>query len=81
VSHQAPEQLTAALAKHGEAIKRAMETSQAVRLADGKPGFRLTPEMARKLEEAKADVDRAFERDRAERDRLLQLEMESWRSR
>ncbi len=77
-SRRASEQVTAAIVKQGEAFKLAMKSGQAVKAADGGPGFRVTPEVARKLEEARKDLDRAFERDKAERDRLQQLLSEFW---
>jgi len=76
LSHLASEQLNAAIVNEGEAFRVGVETSQKLKLADGKPGWRFTPDATRKLEEAKEEYNRAFERDKAERDRLLQLESE-----
>jgi len=81
LSDLASEQFRAAIAKQGEAFRVLIETSQKLKLADGKPGFRPTPDATRKLEEAKEEFDRAFERDKAERERLFGLEQESWRHR
>jgi hypothetical protein len=75
-SHRASEQLKAAWLKHHEAFKGWLETSQKVKLPDGQPGFRPTSEATRKFEEAKAELERAQERDRAERDRLLRIQHE-----
>jgi hypothetical protein len=75
-SHRASEQLIAAIGKQGDAFRVLIETSQKLKLADGKPGFRPTPDATRKLEEAKDEYNRAFERDKAERERLFGLEQE-----
>ncbi len=77
-SDLASEQFRAAIAKQGEAFKVWIETSQKLKLADGKPGFRPTPDATQKLEEAKEEFKRALERDKAERERLLQLQLEFW---
>jgi hypothetical protein len=78
-SELASEQFRAAIAKQGEAFKVWIETSEKLTLADGKPGFRPTADATRKLEEAKDEYKKAFERDKAEREHLLQLEMERQR--
>ena len=80
-SHLASEQLHAAIMKHGEAFRVGIETGEKLVLADGKPGWRFTPDAARKLEEAKDEFTRGMERDKAERERLIQLESEFWRYR
>jgi hypothetical protein len=80
-SQLASKQVWAAMDKQREAIRVWIETSQKLKAADGKPGFRPTPDATRKLEEAKDEVNRAFERDRAERESLLRLESEFWRYR
>src|SRR5207253_335602 len=49
-SHLASEQVTAAIGKQGEAMRVWFETSEKLKLADGKPGFRPTPDATRKLE-------------------------------
>ncbi len=80
-SDLASEQFRAAIVKQSEALRVWIETSQKLKLADGKPGFRPTPDATRKLEEAKDEYNRAFERDKAERERLFGLEQEFWRHR
>jgi hypothetical protein len=77
-SDLASKQYLAAITKQGDAFKISLETSEPLKLPDGKPGFRLTPDAMRKLTEAKEEVSRAFERDKAERERLLQLQSEFW---
>jgi hypothetical protein len=62
--------------KHGEALKAWLDTSEKLKLPDGQPGFRPTPEANRKFEEAKAALKRAQERDNAERDRLFSMQRE-----
>jgi hypothetical protein len=81
LSDLASEQFRAAIVKQGEAFRVLIETSQKLKLPDGKPGFRPTPDATRKLEEAKDEVNRASERDKAERERLFGLEQEFWRHR
>ena len=83
VSDLASEQLRAVSVKQGEVLRVLVETSHKPELADGKPGFRPTPDATRKPEEAKDEINRAFEeimraleRDRAEREKLLRLEQE-----
>ena len=71
VSHLASEQLTAASVKQGEAFRVSIETGEKLKLADGTPGFRMTPDATRKLEEAKEGFNRALEQDKAERDAPL----------
>ena len=78
LSDQASAQLHAAIVKHGEAFKIGIETGQKLEQADGKPAWRFTADAHRKLEEAKDEFNRAIERDKTERARLLQLESESW---
>ncbi len=83
VSDLASKQLGAVSVKQGEVLRVLVETSHKPELADGKPGFRPTPDAIRKPEEAKDEINRAFEevmqaleRDRAEKERLLRLEEE-----
>jgi hypothetical protein len=78
LSDLASEQFRAAIVKQGDAFRDWIETSQKLELADGEPGFRPTPNATRKLEEAKDEYNRAFERDKAERERLRRLELEFW---
>jgi len=80
-SHLASAQLHAAIVKHGEAFRVGIEIGEKLVLADGKPGWRFTPDTTRKLEEPKDEFNRGIERDKAQRERLIQLESEFWRYR
>ena len=53
--------------KRGEVFRALFDTSQKLKLADGKPGFNPTPDATRKLDEAKDGFNRAIKRDKAER--------------
>ncbi len=83
LSDLASEQFRAVVAKQGEVFRALVQTGEKPKLADGKPGFKPTPDATRKVEEAKDQLNRAFEeinraieRDRAEKERLLRLEHE-----
>ena len=81
LSQQASAEFGAAMAKQANAFRASIDTSEKLTTPDGKPGFRINPDAARKLKEAEEEYNHALARDRDERARLLQLETEFGRYR
>ena len=81
LSQEASHRLQAASAKQADAFRSSIDTSQKLTMPDGRPGFRINPDAARKLKEAEDEYNQALARDRDERARLIQLETDFWRNR